>query len=296
MTLFKGVHTAITTPFKNGEINIHDFRNHLAVQLSAGIDGIVVLGTTGEAATLNEKEQLELVDNSIDAVGSSMQITVGIGSNITSAVCQKAKDFYREGIDAYLVVAPYYNKPSQQGLKEHFLAIAEASPVPIIVYNVPGRTAVDILPETIISLGEHPNICGIKDATGKMSVITKLSDTLKGKISLLSGDDLSFLPFLSLGGDGCISVLSNFAGESLKKIYNFAQQGNYLEARKIHNQLFPVMEALFWEGNPIPLKYILSELGLIQNELRLPLVPLSSGHREAISSLIEAKKELFDFS
>jgi 4-hydroxy-tetrahydrodipicolinate synthase len=277
--MFRGTGTALITPCNEGKVDFESLEKLLDFQVKNGVDFLVVLGTTGEAATISNSEKNEIIRFCINKVGGKVPIVVGTGSNCTQTTTETSLAALSLGADAVLIVTPYYNKPPQEGLFRHYESIATAlKGGRIIIYNVPGRTGVNIMPETVLKLAEISNIVGIKEASGNMAQIDALIRAVKAKredFAVLSGNDDQAFHIVNSGGDGVISVLSNIAPKETSDMVRHALDGNMEDARKLHLRLFPLMKGLFCETNPIPVKYAASKVGLCKNELRLPLVPAS---------------------
>ncbi len=284
----RGTGVAIVTPFnKDKTIDFPALRNLVEYLIKGGIDFLVVLGTTGESATLTSDERNQVLDFVIEVNNGRLPIVAGFGGNNTQAVINSIKargDFSR--INAILSVAPYYNKPNQRGLYEHFLAIAEVSPVPVILYNVPGRTKSNINAETTLRLAEHPNIMAIKEASGDFGQIMEIVRNKPDDFTVLSGDDAITLPLISIGVEGVISVVAMAYPEEMSSMVRLALEGKYDEARKLHYKILPMTNAIFEDGNPAGIKAALSIKGLIKNELRLPLVPVKESTYSKIKALL----------
>lgn len=282
MKELKGLGTALITPFKaDGSVDFDALARLLDTQLTGSVDYIVVLGTTGEAATMTEKEREEVRTFIRRYVKGRLPLVLGVGGNCTAAVCESLQTIDMTGFEAILSVCPYYNKPNQEGLFQHFYAIAKASPIPVILYNVPGRTGVNMLPETVMRIWEaNPDkIVGIKEASGNVEQIKKLIDLAKGKLLVISGDDGIACEIMEAGGAGLISVASNAFAEDFYAIVHQKDQAKQAQ----YDQM---VKLLFKEGNPVGIKAVLAQKGIIQNYLRLPLVPASQTLQE------EIKKEL----
>ncbi|MBR6117798.1 MAG: 4-hydroxy-tetrahydrodipicolinate synthase [Paludibacteraceae bacterium] len=282
MKKLKGLGTALITPFKaDGSVDFDALARLLDTQLTGSVDYIVVLGTTGEAATMTEKEREEVRTFIRRYVKGRLPLVLGVGGNCTAAVCESLQTIDLTGFEAILSVCPYYNKPNQEGLFQHFYAIAKASPIPVILYNVPGRTGVNMLPETVMRIWEaNPDkIVGIKEASGNVEQIKKLIDLAKGKLLVISGDDGIACEIMEAGGAGLISVASNAFAEDFYAIVHQKDQAKQAQ----YDQM---VKLLFKEGNPVGIKAVLAQKGIIQNYLRLPLVPASQTLQE------EIKKEL----
>ena len=291
MAIFKGAGVAIATPFyENGEVNYDEFGRLIEFQIENGTDAIIVCGTTGEAATMSEKEHMDVVKYCIDKVAKRIPVIAGTGSNCTQTAIELSKIAQEYGADGILSVTPYYNKATQNGLIAHFTAIAEAIDIPVILYNVPGRTGTNIQPETAVKLcRDVKNIVGIKDATGNLAQTAKMMQIADGCIDLYSGEDGLVVPIMSLGGIGVISVLSNVAPKQTHDMCMKALEGDYAAARKIQLDALPLVDALFSEVNPIPVKAALKMIGIEAGPLRLPLTEISDEHRTVL------KKAMADF-
>lgn len=284
--VFTGVATALVTPFREGSLDFSALEELLERQIKAGIPAIVICGTTGEASTLNREERLALFRFSKKVLAGRAKLIAGIGTNSTQQSVQNARDAVSCGADALLAVTPYYNKCTQAGLITHYRAIADAAQLPLIVYNVPSRTGVDLLPETCKALSAHPHINGIKEASGKLSrVFDGISETSDWNV--WTGNDDQLVPSIRLGAQGGICVLSNVCPEAVLKAAQEALHGDYYKAAQMQRLLAPLTQALFCEVNPIPVKYALSRLGLCRNELRLPLTPLSAKHEKQVCDAME---------
>lgn len=273
-----GVHTAIVTPFLNNAIDTASFSRLLSIQLDSHVSGVVVLGTTGEAPTVNEKERDALITDAVKVLKGKKAVTVGCGGNDTAAVCKKVKRAAELNADFVLVVAPYYNKPSQRGLLRHFITVADASPLPVVVYNVPSRTGVDISAETLSVLAAHPNIAACKEASSDMrSVTDKLA---AADLDVFCGCDELLVPFLSLGAKGAVSVCSNTDPDRTCAICEMYFKGDVNGAKNAFFAFYPYLKALGCDVNPVPIKTVMSVCGLISDEVRQPLCRLS-GEKKA---------------
>lgn len=288
----EGTITALVTPFKdNYEVDFDALDRVVELQLKSGINGIVVLGSTGEAATLSEKEKLDVILAVQKKVNGKIPVIVGVGSNNTKATIENAKNAAKYNFDAVLIVCPFYNKPTQEGLFQHFNAISEAVDIPQIIYNVPGRTGTNISAETQIRIAsECKNVIATKEASGNLEQMMQIIKYSPKDFTLLCGDDALAVPCICAGGRGIISVLSNYAPKMFTQCINFALNGQYKEAMKIHYELFEFMKVNFIESNPIPVKAFMSELGLIQNVLRMPLLPISDKNKKLIQELVNNNK------
>ena len=285
-TIFTGAATAIITPFKNDEIDYAEFARLIDWQIEEGIDAIVVCGTTGEASTLTDEEHRAAIKFAVDHINGRVPVIAGTGSNDVAYAIDLTKYACEVGADAMLLVTPYYNKATQKGLIASFTAVADVSTKPIILYNVPSRTGCNILPETAAILAEHPNIVAIKEASGNISQIAELAALTKGKLDIYSGNDDQIVPILALGGKGVISVLSNPMPRATSKMCHDFFEGKLEESLKAQLELLPLVNALFCEVNPIPVKAAMAAMGYGENSLRLPLTPMEAAHEEKLLGLM----------
>lgn len=277
MYIFEGVATALITPFdRKNKINFDAFKKIIDNQIMRGVNALVFLGTTGEASTLTEKEKLEVANFAINYVNHKVPVILGAGGNNTAEVKKRSQTFAKLGADALLQVTPYYNKATQLGLIEHYLEIASASQIPQILYNVPSRTGVNILPETVLALAQNPNFAGIKEAGGNLAQLTKLLANKPKNFAVYSGDDENIFTCLALGGQGVISVVSNILPQETSDICKLFVDGKIEEARQKQFDLLPIISELFSEVNPIPVKSAMNILGFEAGCPRLPLTKLSS--------------------
>ena len=290
-TIFKGCGTAIATPFTEDGINFEEFGKLLEEQVEAGVDAIIVCGTTGESATMSEKEKKETIKFAVDKVAKRTKVIAGTGSNNTKSAVEMSKYAEEIGADALLVVTPYYNKTTQKGLVEHYKVIAEAVSLPIIMYSVASRTGVNILPETCLELSKIENIVAIKEASGNISQVAKIAALCSDNLDIYSGNDDQIIPVLSLGGKGVISVLSNimpkYTHDMTYKYFN----GEVEKATKMQLGVIDLIDALFSEVNPIPVKYALNLKGYNFGKPRLPLIELSEKNKEKMKEIMK-KHEL----
>jgi len=284
--MFKGAIVAIVTPFKNGEVDEEALRGLIEFQIESGTDGIVPCGTTGESATLSHEEHDRVIEITIDAVKKRVPVVAGTGSNSTREAIRLTKHAYEVGADAVLMVSPYYNRPTQEGLYQHYKAVAEEVPIPIFPYNVPSRTGSNVLPETLARLSTISNIVGVKEATGDLRQISKVIDLCGDDFIVLSGDDFTVLPILEVGGKGVISVTSNVAPADMAGMIDAFEEGDMAKARGLHYKMRPLMDALFFETNPIPSKASLFMMGKIEYELRLPLCRMSDANYEKLKNVL----------
>lgn len=291
MAIFTGAGVAIVTPFKeNREVNYEEFARQIELQIAGKTDAIIVCGTTGEASTLTHEEHLDVIRYCVKVVNGRIPVVAGTGSNCTETAIYLSQEAEKAGVDGLLVVTPYYNKATQKGLYEHFKMVAESVTVPIILYNIPGRTGgVNILPETVVRLcTEVENIVGVKDATGNISQVAKLMSLANGKVDLYSGNDDQIVPLLSLGGKGVISVLSNIAPKQTHDICEKFFAGDVEGSRKMQLDAIELINSLFCEVNPIPVKKAMNLMGLNAGPLRRPLTEMEE---ENAARLEKAMKE-----
>ena len=288
MTLFKGAGVALITPFNEDESVNYDMLGTLIDrQIEGGTDAIIVCGTTGEPATMTEEEKLSVIEYTVKRVNHRIPVIAGAGANSTRLVIDFSKKLEALGVDGLLIVTPFYNKATQQGLYEHYTTIAKSIDLPIIMYNVPSRTGCNILPETAMKLGlENRNIVGIKEASGNISQITKLASLCRGCLDIYSGNDDQIVPILSLGGIGVISVLSNVAPKGTHDMVMSYLNGDEDRARKLQLDYLELVDALFCEVNPIPVKSTMNMLGFNVGSLRLPLTEMEDKHKVAMSQLL----------
>ena len=283
----KGCGTALVTPFKEDlSIDEEALARLVEFQIAEGIDFLVPCGTTGESVTLSDSEQRRVVEIVIQAAQGRVQVVAGAGGNNTAHVIKLARDYERLGVRALLSVSPYYNKPTQEGLYQHFRAIAESTDLPIIVYNVPSRTSVNILPDTIARLAEIPNIVGVKEASGDISQIAEIAARAPDDFKLFSGDDSITLPVVALGGVGVISVAANEAPQWMTALTRACLENDWDEARHLNRKLFPLMKANFIETSPGPVKAALALMGKVKELYRLPMVPVSQQTRDKLRSVL----------
>ena len=285
--LFEGANTALVTPFKDNQIDEARFRELIAVQIEAGVSGIVPVGTTGESPALSFEEKKRLFTIAVEeAKGKGVKVIAGSGTNYTGSsieLTQVAKDV---GCDGVLLVTPYYNKPNQEGLFQHYSAVAKAVSIPQVVYNVPGRTARCIEPETLARIAEIPEVAAIKEATGDLNFGCRVLELCGDKVSILSGDDMTSFPLMVLGGRGVISVTSNVAPALMAQMCAYTLEGKIEAAKKIHYKLFGLSRTLFIDTNPIPVKAALHIMGRIGDEIRLPLTPLPEAKRKILQKAL----------
>ena len=285
--MFKGSIVAIVTPFKNKSVDEKALSELIEWHINEGTNAIVPCGTTGESATLDYDEHYRVIEITVKTVNKRLPVIAGTGANSTDEtimMTQKAKEM---GVDGALLVTPYYNKPTQEGLYRHYKEIAEAVDIPIVLYNVPGRTAVNMLPQTVARLAEIKNIVAIKEATGDMRQVSDIIRLCGDGITVISGDDFTTLPLLLLGGKGVISVSANVAPRDVAAMIKAWEDGRIEEARRLHYKLEPLNQSMFIETNPIPAKTALSMMGKIQEEFRLPLCPMSDGNKDKLRNILK---------
>jgi len=290
MSVFTGAAVAIVTPFKdNGEVDYDQFYENIEYQIAHKTDAIVVCGTTGESSTMSHEEHLNVIEACVKRVNKRVPVIAGTGSNSTQEAIHLSTEAEKRGADALLLVSPYYNKATQKGLFLHFKAIADSVNIPIILYNIPGRTGVNIQPQTIVKLcTEVKNIVGVKEATGDLSQTARLSYLAKGKVDIYCGDDNQTLPFLSVGAKGVISVLSNIAPEDVHDMCDKFFAGKVDEAREMQIKAIPLIDALFSEVNPIPIKKAMSYMGWCKDVYRSPLCTMDETKAEALKEEMKA--------
>jgi len=286
--MFSGAYTAIVTPFnRKGEVDYQKLRELIERQIKGGIDGIVPVGTTGESPTLDYDEHRKVIEVSVETCKKRIKVIAGTGANSTREAVDLTRFAAEIGADATLQVAPYYNKPNQEGLARHFLAVAEIG-LPVILYNIPGRTGVEIAVDTIARLAKHPKITTIKEAGGSVPRVSQILD--KCAIRVLSGDDPLTIPMMSVGAKGVISVAANIVPEAVVRMVHFALDGNWQKAMAMHRKYFPLFAGVFLDTNPIPVKAALAMLGLIEEEYRLPLCPMSKVLKDKLAACLRDLK------
>ena len=281
--MFEGSFVALVTPFKDDEsLDEAKLKELIEFQIDGGTHGIVPCGTTGESPSLSEEEHDRVIEITVDTVNGRVPIIAGTGSNSTARTLRATEHAKAAGADAALIVTPYYNKPNQQGLYAHYMKIADSVDIPIIIYNVPPRCGTDILSDTVAQLAEHPNIVGLKEATGELKRSSELVSMCPDDFVVLSGDDINTLPILSVGGKGVISVVANVDPADIAETCNAFKAGNIELARKLHYKTMPLAVDLFIETNPIPAKTALMLMGKLNGKLRLPLAPLTPANQETL--------------
>lgn len=287
--MFKGVYTALVTPFRNnGSVDESGLRKLVDVQIEAGVAGLVPMGTTGESPTLSHDEHIEIIRLVVEQTANRVPVIAGAGSNSTAEAINLTKKSRDLGVAATLQVAPYYNKPTQPGLYEHYTKIAEEVDLPLIVYNIPGRCGVNISNDTMLRLTKHKNIVGVKEATGNLPQAMEFLSRKPDNFNVLSGDDNMTFPLIALGGNGVISVASNLIPKQMSDFVGQALAGNIAEAREKHYELLPLFKGLFVETNPIPVKAAMSMKGLIREVYRLPMCPMQQTNREMLEKLLKS--------
>ena len=290
--MFSGAFTALVTPFKNGEVDVEALESLVEFQIEGGINGLVPCGTTGESPTLSEEEDRLVIEAVVRVTNGRVPVIAGTGSNNTASAIKYTKMAEEVGADGSLQVAPYYNKPTQEGLFRHYAAIAENTSLPLVLYNIPGRTNVTIAPETIAQLSEIPNIVGVKESTLSMNMVSDIRRLCGEEFDILSGDDPMTLPLMALGGTGVVSVASNIAPGAVSDMVAAMNSGDLAWGRELHYRLLPLIRALSVETNPIPIKAAASLLGLCSDELRLPLVPMSGENLRNLETVMEGSATL----
>ena len=276
-----GAITAMITPFADGQLDEQRLREQVEFQIESGIDGLVPAGTTGESPTLSFPEHERLIERTIEFAAGRVPVIAGTGANATSEALELHRFAKRAGADAALSVTPYYNKPSQDGLYRHYMTLADAVELPIVLYNVPGRTGVNLAPATVARLAQHPNVLAIKEASGNVDAVSEIKSLCA--ITVLSGDDSLTLPMMSIGAAGVVSVASNVRPVEIKRMTMYALRGNFPEAAKVHHELFPLIKSLFLDGNPAGIKYAMKLSGRDTGDVRLPLWEASEATQQLIA-------------
>ena len=284
--MFEGSFVAIITPFKNGKVDEEGLRNLIEFQITNGTNGIVPCGTTGESATLDHEEHSQVISIVVDACKGRVPVLAGTGSNSTKEAIKLTKEAEKAKANGALLITPYYNKPTQEGLYRHFEAVAKETSLPIVLYNVPSRTSVNMLSNTVKRLSEIKNFVGIKEASGSLQQMSEIVDQCEDSFSLISGDDPLLLPILSIGGKGVISVTANVAPDKVSKLCAYAAKNEMVQARKLHFELMELNNAMFIETNPIPVKTALGLMGKIDPELRPPLSSISQKNFESLKTVL----------
>ena len=284
--MFRGAITALVTPFKNGQVDEDALRNLIEFQIANGVDGLVPCGTTGESPTLSHDEHDRVIEMTIDAAKKRVPVIAGTGSNSTAEALRLTKHAYEAGADGALIACPYYNKPTQEGLYQHFELIAKNIPIPIIPYNIPGRTGINMSPELIARLAKISNIVGIKEASGSIKQMSDVINLCGKDFAVLSGDDIFTLPLMAIGGAGVISVVSNVAPADMAGLVDVFLAGDMAGAKDLHYKMSALMDALFIEVNPIPVKAALALMGKIEYEYRLPLCKMAEANFEKLKKVM----------
>ena len=284
--MFKGAMVAIVTPFKNDQVDEKALRELIEFQIDNGTDAIVPCGTTGESATLTHEEHDRVIEITIDAVKKRVPVIAGTGSNNTAEALRLTKHAYEAGADGALIVCPYYNRPTQEGLYQHFKAIAKGVPIPIIPYNIPTRTGVNLMPQMVAKLSKIKNIVGIKEASGSIAQMSDIVNLCVNDFAVLSGDDIFTLPLMAIGGAGVISTISNVAPADMAGLVDAFAIGDMARAKALHHKMSPLIEALFIEVNPIPVKAALALMGKIKYEYRLPLCKMTEVNFEKLKKVM----------
>jgi len=286
--MFKGTITALVTPFKSGVVDETAFAQLIERQVAAKLEGIVPVGTTGESPTLDHDEHLRVIELAVRHAAKRTQVIAGTGSNSTAEAIEYTRQAEKLGADAALLVAPYYNKPTQEGLFQHFMAIAKATKLPLVLYSIPGRCGIEIGIETVARLArEASNIVAIKEAGGSVDRVSRLRQALPDHFDILSGDDSLTVPFMSVGARGVISVASNLIPAEVKAMVDAALSGDYKKAEEWHRKFYPIYTDLFLEANPGPVKMAMAAKGWMAEEVRLPLVTMASGNREKLMATLK---------
>jgi 4-hydroxy-tetrahydrodipicolinate synthase len=284
--MFRGAITALVTPFKDGKVDEAALRELIEFQIANGIDGLVPCGTTGESPTLSHDEHDRVIEITIDAAKKRVPVIAGTGSNSTTEALRLTRHAYEAGADGALIACPYYNKPTQEGLYRHYQLIAKSVPLPIIPYNIPGRTGVNMSPELMARLAEIDNIVGVKEASGSLKQMNDVLDLCGPEFDVLSGDDGFTLPLMAIGGKGVISVASNIVPADMAAMVDAAEAGDFAAARALHAKMSPLFDVLFIEVNPIPVKAALALMGRIACEYRLPLCPMAPANHEKLKAAL----------
>ena len=284
--MFRGAITALVTPFKNGQVDEEALRHLIEFQIANGVDGLVPCGTTGESPTLSHDEHDRVIEMTIDAAKKRVPVIAGTGSNSTAEALRLTRHAYEAGADGALIACPYYNKPTQEGLYQHFELIAKNVPIPIIPYNIPGRTGINMSPELIARLAKISNIVGIKEASGSIKQISDVINLCDKDFAVLSGDDIFTLPLMAIGGTGVISVVSNVAPADMAGLVDAFNAGDMARAKELHYKMSALIDMLFIEVNPIPVKAALALMGKIEYEYRLPLCKMAEANFEKLKKVM----------
>jgi len=285
--VFEGVITALVTPFRGDQLDEEALRRLVERQIEAGVDGLAPCGSTGESATLSHAEHRRVVEVVVDAAGGRVVVLAGTGSNSTREAIELTRHAREAGANGALLISPYYNKPTQEGIYAHFAEIARQTSFPLVVYNIPGRTASNVLPTTLARLADLEHVVGVKESSGDLAQISSVVALCPDDFCVLSGDDALTLPLLAVGGDGVISTTANVAPAAMVDLVRSFRSGDPARSLEVHQRLLPLFDALFCETNPIPVKAALSSLGLVSDEIRLPLTPLGEAHRERLRVVLK---------
>jgi 4-hydroxy-tetrahydrodipicolinate synthase len=280
--MFRGVFTALVTPFREGAVDEAALEKHVEEQIAAGVDGVVPCGSTGEAATLSHDEHKRVVERVVRTVAKRVLVIAGAGSNSTAEAIELTAAAKAAGADGALLISPYYNKPTQDGVVAHYAAIARATELPLVAYNIPGRTGSNLLPATIGRLAEIPHVVGVKESCGDLHQISQAIARVPSDFAVLAGDDWATLPMLAVGGAGVISTCANLVPGAMIELVRAFERGDTARARELHHRLLPLCDALFSETNPIPIKAALAMRGKIEEELRLPLLPMTAPNKKRL--------------
>ncbi len=285
--MFSGSLVAIVTPFKNGRVDETALGDLIDFQITNGTDGIVPCGTTGESATLSHEEHDRVVACTIEAVKGRVPVIAGTGSNSTEEAIELTKHAKLAGAQGALLITPYYNKPTQEGLYAHYRAVADAVDLPLVLYNIPGRTSVNMVPATVARLASHPNIVGIKEGSGSLSQVSEIIQSCGEQMVVLSGDDALTLPMMAVGAKGVITVTANIAPADMSSMVDAWAEGNFEEARRLHYKMYPLFTSLFYETNPIPVKQALALMGKADASVRLPLTSMAADPKEKLARIMK---------
>lgn len=285
---FEGSMVAMVTPFRDGRVDEAKIGELVEFHVKNGTDAIIPCGTTGESPTLSHDEHMQVVQVTIKAAAGRVPVIAGTGSNSTAEAINLTRHAKKAGANGVLMVCPYYNKPTQKGLIAHYEAVAEAVDIPIILYNIPGRTGVNMLPETVATLADVPNIVAMKEASGSLEQMTELISLCGNRLTVVSGDDTLTLPLMAVGGKGVISVIANILPKETAEMTRAALNGDWKRARELHLRIFPLCKAMFYETNPGPVKTAMQLLGRLNGELRLPLAPMSEANRDKLAKALKA--------
>ena len=290
--VFTGTYTAIVTPFRDGAVAYDELKKFVNFQIKGGVSGIVPVGTTGESPTVTHEEHLEVISSTIEAADGRVPVIAGTGSNSTREAIDMTQAADQAGADGFLLVAPYYNRPTQEGLYQHFAQVAEATDKPIILYSIPGRCGIEISVKVMERLrAKYPHVAHIKEAGGSVDRVDQIISALGKDMTVLSGDDSLTLPFMAVGAKGVISVASNLYPKQISQLVALALKEDYVKARALHRRLYPVFKTIFIESNPSPIKFALAQAGIIgSDEVRLPLSPLSAEGRKVLGATLKAFK------